>query len=312
MNYNCKICNFSTEKPSTWYSHLKSKKHILIKEHKNITKENVESVPDRELLKKEIESLKKELEYKDKLIEEKHKLIEEKDKLIEEKENKYTKIIEIMNKEHEKQIDMLSGNDKFHRGIINEAGGLIKDAMRSVSFVVANYKNAPTLVKSDYDDLRTDEKFIDELIYCNKKNIIDKKLGNIIIEKHKKKDPSQQSFWSTDTSRLNYIVKSNNEIDDKKKSKTIIKKGNDSEWIRDKGGVKITQLIIDPLLNNVKKINNEHINNSNKQIQNGDMDIDQQQPIVNKMLQLNEINVKIANDSLAKDINRFISPHFSL
>ena len=90
----------------------------------------------------------------------------------------------------------------------------------------------------------------------------------------------------------------------------ILKKTN--EWTRDKGGIKITKMVIDPLLDDVKRLNEEQINMSNKKISKGDIDINKQQPILDKMIQLNEINTKIKNDTLAKEINKYIAPHFSL
>ena len=142
-----------------------------------------------------------------------------------------------------------------------------------MAHVINNYKNAPPLIETQYEEILDEDKFVKGLVYYNKKNIIDEKLGNIIIKKHKKNDPSQQSFWSTDPSRLNYLVKSTNietlDNEHDTKSKIIVNFKKTNEWTRDKGGIKITKMVIDPLLDDVKRLNEEQINMSNKKIQKG-------------------------------------------
>src|SRR5690606_6874440 len=60
-------------------------------------------------------------------------------------------------------------------------------------------------------------------------------IADLIVRYYKKKDPSQQSFWNCDSSRLNYIIMS--QINNKKKN-----------WIQDKKGVMITEEIIKSFL----------------------------------------------------------------
>ena len=52
-------------------------------------------------------------------------------------------------------------------------------------------------------------------------------LGKAIVEEYKKDDPNDQSMWSSDVSRLTFIVKS---VMGKSKSK----------WVSDKNGVHFT------------------------------------------------------------------------
>lgn len=319
MNYECKICNFQTDKPSTWYSHLKSKKHVANSEIEENKKQKGNKLVEKIILEKEIENLKNKLNFKEKLIEEKEDKFK---RIIEEKEDKFKKIlqekeetIQVIKEKYSDHIETLKMENEFQKEIINEAGGMIKQTMCSANFVINNYKNAPPLKEEKYEEILDDtERFTNNLAYYNKNNMVDERLGDIIIKKFKKDDPCQQSFWSTDSSRQNYIVRHhhNDEKNGQHDLKVIVKNKKENEWTRDKGGIKITKMVIDPLLNNVKKLNDEQINNNNQKITNGKISLKKQQPILDNMIQLSEINTKIKNDTLAKNINKYIAPYFSL
>lgn len=310
MIYDCNKCNFTTNKTSTWYSHLKSKKHLKFDLNDENEIKNILTNQNNFTLQKEIDSLKEKITFKEKLIEEKvenyNKLLEAKDKLIQEKENSLINIKE----QYVDHIKTLKKENEFQKELINETGGIIKESMNTMSFVIKNYKDAPSLEKCDYSIFFINkEKFIKDMAYYNKNNIIEQQLGNIIISKHKKQNPEQQSIWSTDSSRQNYLIKQNNVEISKDNKKEIIKKG--SEWIRDKAGTKMTKTIISPLLNSVKQLNDEHIKETNNKISKGEMNIDSQCKSIEYMMEMSNINTKIKNETLAKGINKYIAPHFS-
>jgi hypothetical protein len=86
------------------------------------------------------------------------------------------------------------------------------------------------------------------VLYSNEKFV--DYICNIIKNAYKTENPMDQTFWSTDVSRLIYIVRS-----------TIKKK---DAWIYDKKGLKIKQSIIDPLLDEVNDILVKYIDKINK------------------------------------------------
>ena len=61
--------------------------------------------------------------------------------------------------------------------------------------------------------------------------------GDFLVKIYKTSDPSQQSLWSSDVARLNYIVK------------TVISTNNSSKWTTDKNGIYVKETIVIPLLN---------------------------------------------------------------
>jgi signal transduction histidine kinase len=72
------------------------------------------------------------------------------------------------------------------------------------------------------------------LIYNAKQKSLDKLLGDHIVKCYKKENPEEQSFHTTDCSRLNYIVRN------------LIE--NALTWSVDKNGIKICSSIIKPLI----------------------------------------------------------------
>jgi hypothetical protein len=72
---------------------------------------------------------------------------------------------------------------------------------------------------------------------------------NIICNIYKTNDPIDQTIWSTDISRLVYIIRLTND--------------GETKWIHDKKGVIIKQLIIEPLLDEIQNILIQYLVESN-------------------------------------------------
>jgi hypothetical protein len=133
--------------------------------------------------------------------------------------------------------------------------------MNAITFVSVCYNKTPKMPSLPKDsnyvvaDVKSDKvinywiqqrpEFADEYIAERLLHIYDSKdfanyITNIIVKAYKKDDPSEQTFWASDVSRLIYIVRST--IDQK------------DEWIYDKKGGIIKESIIDPLLDEVYNI----------------------------------------------------------
>lgn len=163
--------------------------------------------------------------------------------------------------------------------------------------VQQNYPDAPYLAMlEDYAVIHEDEdSFTKDLIYCNKKNILNSYLGDIIIKYYKKEDPKDQSLWSTDSSRLKYIIK---ELLASKKS----------NWSEDNKGLKINRYIIEPLLQYIHEYINEQIDILHEALY--DADADMCRKIGQKQLDLGYIREQIQNGQLKDAINKYIAPSF--
>lgn len=67
-------------------------------------------------------------------------------------------------------------------------------------------------------------------------------ITNLIVEIYKKGNPEDQSVWNSDSARLNFIIRE------------VIKNTDKTKWHIDKKGVKVTRIIIDPILKNFKGV----------------------------------------------------------
>jgi hypothetical protein len=223
---------------------------------------------ESKLIKAELESklIKQKSEIESKLIKEKteieSKLIKEKteNKLLHEQSKKEKKLLKEHKKEllksKDEQIDLVQ-----HNNIESVRHAYSEGKMNALTFVSLCYNKTskmpsiPVDAKYVVDDVKSDKQikywieqrpeFADEYIAERLLHIYDSKgfanyITNIVEKAYKKDDPSEQTFWASDVSRLIYIVRST--IDQK------------DEWIYDKKGVIIKESIIDPLLDEVYNI----------------------------------------------------------
>ena len=338
MKYHCNICNYSTDYASNWCRHNKSKSHLnKSNEHAtnslkspNFPLESPKIPPKNKNLliqKKEHmceycnliisrsdhllrhyktckEKTSQEKKEKLRLREEKNKIrVELKIKMLEEKINFLKTHNDMLEKENEEKIkllkeqnNILQEENKYHKQLIISAGNMIQSSMSTLNHLLLNYNNAPPLEPlKDYSVLEDKNKFIDNLTYYHSKNKLDEYLGDFLVKHYKTEDPKERSNWNSDTSRLTYI---NREL-----------VNNKPNWVIDKNGVKMTELIIDPYMQYIKKIAIEKIAEM-KDICDDDDDYDNKKCIFNKMTSLNEIIQNINNKILSKEINKYLAPHF--
>jgi len=160
-----------------------------------------------------------------------------------------------------------------------------------------SYPNAPHLEKlDDYSILHEDNTdLMQDLIYYSRKNRVNKYIGDIIIKFYKKDDPKNQSLWSTDSSRLKYIIKE-------------LITTNNSYWSEDDKGLKINKYIIDPLLKYIHEYIREKIDDLDDEIRKskGYECIE----ISEKQTDLSNIQIQIQNGILKESIIKYIAPFF--
>jgi hypothetical protein len=227
--------------------------------------------------------------------------------------------------QYEDHIETLRLENNFQKQLINSAGGIIQRSMNTMSYLLLNYNNAPPLTQlSDYSIMSKNiDCLMNDLIYYYKKNKLDKHIGDFIVQQYKKKEPELQSIWSSDVDRLNYFIREL--INDSKpqknqsiksdrmiKSDSIIDNDNKKfQWVIDKKGIKMTEYIIDPLLKYISTIGTAYLQQKNKQINEG-FDIHKDAKLLEDIQIVASINCDIKNNTLSKNINKYIAPHFYL
>jgi hypothetical protein len=176
--YNCQLCNYSTDERGNFSRHKKQKKHL----------ENMEKVSEVDKLKSQLKEM--ETVYK-------HKL-----EIMEKEKEKLEAVIKVYEEKGTKTIN----NNNTQNNTIN---------IGSINYVNEHFKDAPPLEKItnfiingiDTNDVSQHDKFIDDVIYHHKNKILHQLLGDHIVDLYKKTDLNKQSFHTTDTSRLNYVVR---------------------------------------------------------------------------------------------------------
>ena len=227
---------------------------------------------------------------------EKRKLIDElnkKDEMLNQKD-------ELLNQKDE-MISAIKSEVSHLKLIVNNSGSIIKTSVSTMAYVLKNYKEAPLLESpKDYSALHFEQnntEFVDNLIYEHNHNKLHIYIGDFIIKTYKKENPSQQSIWNSDTSRLTYLVReiiTNNKVD----------------WKVDKKGIKTTEFIINPILKYIDDQVTDYI-------QTFDMDYSSDSAISaeRKMLKLKagtEILKSIEDKVLNEAVLKHIAPYFYL
>jgi hypothetical protein len=249
--FNCIICNYATNEKSNLNRHLKSNKHLTkvidTSNTKNkIINQNTSSTPTHtnahQITSKMSNVIRNNLTCKNCDI-----CFSRISSLVRHQKNctYNNEVVLLKNKleQAEKENKFIAEENAYHKQMLNEAGGLVKKSVSTLSYVMHNYGSAPTIEMLDVDDLedleQNNKKLVEDVISAHKHKTLDKYLGDSITTLYKKENPKDQSVWSTDTSRLTYLIKE-------------LMVNNSSNWVIDKRGAKTKEYLIDPLLKHIK------------------------------------------------------------
>lgn len=315
MNYICENCNYTSNKKTDYTRHINSQKHkkntqkiyncpICTKEY-NIkstyyyhVKKCKENIINENILDGDIELKIKLLETQKELENEKNR--REKEKLLNENEK-----LKLKTELDKKQIKLLKELLKNSTKTTEKALKITDKTISAIKYANEHFKNAPELTPInnfnllDYDLTNEEDKklLLETLLYHYRKNSVHTIFGNHIVSLYKKDRLEDQSMHTTDTSRMNYIIK-------------ISKDDNNSKWYTDKNGVVICDVIIEKLINHYvellkwyqKKIMDE------MNLNPGIIQPDKQQKVENILGMLMDVD----NGQLVKNTNKYIAPHFNL
>lgn len=291
MVYQCIKCNYETADKSNYNKHLKCRTHLNNCGEYNNQENGMDEMN----------------EYKCQFCEQTYSTVSNLSKHEKKCVNKILRIkeLEIELKYANQKIKDLEENHNTNTTIYN---------LSIKKFIQQQYSDAPPLLKLDdyslikYEgidedddnhllnqDINIDDEFISTLSFNYNNDCLHKYLGDFVIKYYKKNDPKQQSVWSSDVSRLTYVIK---ELLDN--HQTI--------WNHDYKGVKTKNCIINPLLRYIKKIIDEYWISHVDNFRNVDIEYLNKLFIIFKSM--HEIKKEISNGKLSNAIIRYITPHF--
>lgn len=328
MMYECNGCNYITDKPCNLERHNNSKKHnkmVLANIDKNKThcKHCNKSFTTKTSMYRHIRlyckmTNKNMDDYNDDLdsndsdnnvsdnennIVTKTNINKQKDK-ISISMDEYMKLKQSNNAlliQNEKLIDLASKTTESN--IIHAKS--TKKSINMMSHAIKHFANAPPMKKLEGKhamkllsfDNKSKYSIEDIIIYHHHAGTLQNYFGDMLVKEYKTKNPDTQSIWTTDTSRLCFIIKQ------------IIKETGDDKWMTDRSGITLTKLIIFPLLAKVKDIMTVYIKTigtnaiANCEINNTINDM-------KNICYAQEIMLSITKQELDKNILKYIAPHF--
>ncbi len=296
--YKCKPCKQEFAKSGNFSRHKKSLKHI----------ENTEKYEKKSTQIKNMHAKLKD--------EKKQQEIDTLKKIMKEKESYYMNVIN----GKDKIIDIMQTNDDFmktHSGkltdVIKNQAEANKKSMSAFKYITRTYNKTPALTQLNEKEIagmlpykpsgKGKHKFEQLVVRSEVENILFEYIGGLIVDKYKSDNPDNQPIWISDISRFAFIIRQNVITKDNKHSQ---------RWVKDGEGIRITDLVVSPLLKRISVIMNEYIEdlddlNNDKKTTNH-MRADN----VAKMETSNEVIAQIKLNQLHKKIVKHIAPYFNM
>jgi len=261
--YKCLPCNFISNDSSNYKRHNKSKKHINnvlsnipknndVKTHLNksikvvheLSSESARISENQRKVKKACKFCG--ISFTSMSNYNRHLKTCEERKTIMENEKLKTQLLEqkkeIQNQK--KQLKEFKVEKDYYRDLINNYSKLGPKTFNSITYVMNKYANAPHIKKIEPEKIE----YFQDINMTKVENIVSDYRNdrfvdfiiNTIITLKKKDNPEDQSIWSTDSSRYNYLIKE-------------LLENEDSYWTIDKKGTKSQNYLIEPILKFIRK-----------------------------------------------------------
>ena len=305
--YNCDICGFNSTKKTDYMRHINTAKHrAKVNQETNIVNQ---SQPNPNQTSAKPKKLEKTIVDKPQFLcpfcnsiftrlcnLSRHKAICSKtdidtiNGIVQEKE------VMILKQENEKLQKQF---DEYKQQVIKQLDtyeSLLRSSMapqtiNNFNFISNTYPNTPALEgQTSYTNMcEAKTMSLVELIYMyyhdNKLVIF---IGDYIVKLYKKEEPKDQAVWSSDVSRLTYIIRESYKT-----------KGN--VWTYDKKGTQTKKIIIEPALNYLRETLFNYCKKNSGSIK---------ESVLKHMITANEVIQLIDSGKLADDIVRYIAPEF--
>ena len=323
LKYNCNCCDFLTNNKTDYNRHIKTKKHIRklsIDVPENITiyspSKTSNEVPyiaqqnstklggidkNPDFLCKYCDlkfkrsfnmnrhfktcSMKKDFLGKESL----EKKLQEKDKML---------------KEKTKQMEKLERDKEYYKKLIDNynsgSGFMGTKNFNSITYILNSYPSAPHLKAIEPKKIKQfrdiDINNIRDIISDYRNNRLVSNIIEAILFIHKKKDPSKQSIWATDSTRHNYIIKE-------------LLKDKDSYWVVDKKGIKSENYLIKPILSFIREKIIEYLDTANELLINSELTSFKRDVIMDSQKYGSQLIKDIDDGIISKDIIKNLAKH---
>ena len=186
-----------------------------------------------------------------------------------------------------------------YKSLIENFGTLGPKMYNSINYITNNYSDAPpiqNIVPKQLEFFDAENTiFIEQLTNDYKQNTLVEFIISSIKTIHQKEDPSEQSIWSTDANRSNYIIKE-------------LLENKNSYWTIDKKGIKSGEYLVKPILDFIKKEIIKYNNNAYEMIR--DTSNVRKEIIMETQKCSSELLTDIEDGKLCTDIIKKLSHHF--
>jgi len=250
VKHDCDICQYLTTNKSNYNKHIKSKKHKL-KLEAHVPENYVKNMDENKVLHDGNEASKNsEKQRKTRknahlcadcgvTFTRSHSLSKHISYCIKRLTNDKTLELERKLQEKEKQLREQNIEKEYYKELINNYSKLGPKTFNSITYVMNKYENAPHIKKIEPEKIEYFQNInmtkVENMISDYRNDRFVTFIINTIITLHKKENPEDQSIWSTDSSRYNYLIKE-------------LLENEDSYWIIDKKGAKSQDYLIEPIL----------------------------------------------------------------
>lgn len=294
MVHICKLCDYQTDNKSNYNRHIKSSRHIQksvpVVKHNIVNPETPQNIFVCKYCNIKFTRASSLTRHKKICIE------EEFNEKLKQKE------LEIKLEYSQKLLEKAETENKELKQYIKT----VKPTTYNISvkkYIQQTFPDAPHLIElSDYSIMEKNEsKLINTLIIQQQNESLYMYFGDFIVTNYKKGDPTDQSIWNSDVSRLTYIVKE-------------LLANNKSCWNHDPKGIKTKSQIINPLLKYVRELVEKYIDIYADKIADEITTLTKHDlcDINEKLVCLATIKGSINNEILAEEILKYIAPHFHI
>ena len=224
VEYTCELCKFSTKYKNDYTRHTQRKKHILkVEEHGKSVLEtpknsslHVNTQENTNLEVKQSANLSYKCDACGNVFNRINNLTRHY-KICIKKDNEMNELKALLNgykKEKEndyKEIEFYKEEMKYYKKLLFETGKMMKSSVNSLTYVMENYSDAPAIQTISCNVINKKRskinKLIEEILCAYRNKVLDKFLGDTIVDLYKKDNPEDQSIWNTDSTRLTYLLK---------------------------------------------------------------------------------------------------------
>ncbi len=283
--YECKTCNFNSDRKTDYTRHINSKRHLEKVLHETETQPEIVDESVTEIDEKPYECSHCHVKFSRLCNLSRHKKICLEAKIKDTEAKIKDNSVIHLEKENERLQKQVTTYEMMLKSFTSP------QIINYFNFLCSNYSTTPILEeqKSHVCLLEAKTMTLIEVItmYHGNKTFVNF-IGDYIIKTYKKKEPKEQSFWATDITRLTYIIRE-------------ACKGSENIWSYDKKGVKIKKIVIEPALQYVKDSLIDFCKENGAATD---------EPMFSQLKAALEIIPRINDGSLTDEISRYIAPEF--